>query len=230
MLAGLAALQMLAPSAALAGQDPCPEGGVKIDSGGGPMSFACPEGEVITGICVKAGQAGFCVGDGDPGAGEGCYEFSELGGSVGSVGGGGTGRDCRAISHSHFYCDEGEPPSDPVCGDGVIDEGELCDPPGPINDLLFCNEACQIVEDPPEDPVCGNGVTEAGEQCDPPGRIDGDHICTPTCQIVFDEEGEDPICGDGAIDPGEQCDPPGRINDDAVCTDVCLKVFDPLVN
>jgi hypothetical protein len=184
MLAGLVALQMLAPSEVRAGNNPCPAGGIKIDG----TSLTCPEGEVITGICVKAGRDGFGVGDGETSEGAGCYNFSGLGDSAGSVSGGGTGRNCKSVSNSTFYCSEGgDPPG--FCGDGVVDAGEQCDPPGPFNDDLFCNEACQFVEDPPEDPVCGNGVTEAGEGCDPPGPINEDLFCGEDCQIVDDPGG-----------------------------------------
>jgi hypothetical protein len=183
-LAGIVAFSTLPASNAAAGTEHCPDGGNKIDVGG-PMSFTCGEGGVITGICVKAGTKTYGVGDGAAeGGSEGCYEFSALGGSTGSVSGGGTGRDCKAISYSSFYCDEGEPPSEPVCGNEVVEEGEQCDPPGRISEALVCNDACQLVEAPGPDPVCGNGVVEAGEQCDPPGPITEAFRCSEACQIL----------------------------------------------
>ena len=185
-LAGL----LLLPSMTFAGNDACPDGGTKLDIEG-PAGFSCGEGEVLTGICAKAGRGGFGVGDGDPGSGAGCYEYSGIGDSAGSVGGGGTGRDCKTISHSVFYCGPGEPPNDPVCGDGVLEGDEQCEPPGRIDELFVCNEACQIIEVPlPDpDPVCGNGEVEAGEACDPPGRIDPLFVCTEGCQIMEDPSG-----------------------------------------
>jgi len=59
---------------------------------------------------------------------------------------------------------------DPVCGNGQIEAGEECEPPGTDD----CDDNCQIPE-----PVCGNEVVEDGEQCDPPGT-DG---CDDTCRL-----------------------------------------------
>ena len=182
---------MLAPDAAFAKKkrnarrappvEHCVEGGVKIDRPG-PQRFECFEGEVVSGICVKAGLETFGVGDGGEDAG--CYVFSELGTTEGSVSGGGTGRECKDISYTTFYCEPGEVP-EPVCGDGQVEGEEQCDPPGRIDELLVCNEACRLVEMPePEEPVCGNEIVEAGEACDPPGRIDELLVCTEGCQIV----------------------------------------------
>ena len=187
--AAIVALSALPASDAAAKTQHCPDGGTKV-SVEGPMSFSCGEGGVITGICVKAGTRTYGVGDGSSeGGSEGCYEFSELGGSTGSVSGGGTGRYCKDISYSSFYCDEGEPPSEPVCGNEIVEEGEQCDPPGAVSELLLCNEACLLVErpEPEPDPVCGNGVVEAGEQCDPPGPLTEVLRCSEVCQILGGE-------------------------------------------
>ncbi len=173
----------------------CAEGGIKIDRPG-PRSFECFEGEVVSGICVKAGTDAWGVGDGDRGDGAGCYTFSGLGTSTGSVSGGGTGPDCKDISYSAFYCEPGETP-EPVCGDGIVEGDEQCDPPGRIDEHLVCNEACRVVEipDPEPEPVCGNGVVEAGESCDPPGVIDETFVCSETCQISERPRGEEPPGG-----------------------------------
>ena len=199
--AGLLAALILLPTPGVAGNSPsCPEGGTKIDLEG-PAEFSCGEGEVLTGICVKAGRDGFGVGDGEAGNGSGCYAFSGVGGAAGSVAGGGTGPDCKTISHTVYYCGPGEPEPEPFCGDGVIEGIEQCDPPGRIDELLVCNEECQIVEVPsPEpEPFCGNQIIEAGEDCDPPGRIDELFSCSETCQII-----EDPLGGGGEEPGGEE--------------------------
>jgi cysteine-rich repeat protein len=208
LLAGLALV--LAPDAALAKKkkkrvrpappvEHCVDGGIKIDRPG-PQEFRCFEGEVVTGICVKAGTETWGVGTGDGGDGPGCYSFSELGGSAGSVSGGGTGPECKDISYTSFYCEPGEPPV-PVCGDGIIEGEEQCDPPGRINEGLVCNEACRLVEipEPEPEPVCGNGVVEAGETCDPPGLLGEGLGCTESCQIVEvpGEGGENGEGGEG---------------------------------
>jgi len=162
----------------------CADGGIKIDRPG-PQSFECFKGEVVSGVCLKAGTQTFGVGTGNGGRGEGCYTLSGLGTSTGATAGGGTGPDCKDISYSTFYCEPGEPPK-PACGDGEVEGDEQCDPPGRIDKNLVCNDACQIVEvpEPNPEPVCGNGEVEAGEACDPPGPLGKELVCDEKCQIV----------------------------------------------
>ncbi len=76
----------------------------------------------------------------------------------------------------------------PVCGNGVIELGEACDPP----DGDTCDSVCRIIVPP----VCGNFVIENGEQCDPPDGV----TCDSNCQTIA---APDPVCGDGTCDPGE---------------------------
>ncbi len=83
----------------------------------------------------------------------------------------------------------------PVCGDGVVEGGEECDPP----DGVHCDANCQW--------ICGDGVVQSGEECDPPDGV----TCDANCQIIY-------ICGDGVTDPGEECDDAGE---SATCDDDC---------
>src|SRR5262245_35521339 len=53
----------------------------------------------------------------------------------------------------------------PVCGNGVVEPGEDCDPP--YN--LFCAEGCVSTVCAPPATTCGNGTLDAGESCEPPG-------------------------------------------------------------
>jgi hypothetical protein len=79
-----------------------------------------------------------------------------------------------------------------LCGNGVVDPGEQCDPPS-VGCPFVCDSTCHTIAS-----VCGDGCVEPGEQCDPPQP----GVCTPNCTFV-------PIqCGNGVVDPGEQCDPP----------------------
>src|SRR5262245_35567349 len=62
-----------------------------------------------------------------------------------------------------------------VCGNGVVEDGEECDPP----DLVTCDFSCQHIGcDEPPPGLCGNGVLDAGEACEPPGTA----TCGRTCQ------------------------------------------------
>jgi cysteine-rich repeat protein len=79
-----------------------------------------------------------------------------------------------------------------VCGNGVIDPGEQCDPPKAGS----CSPNCQVIG------VCGDGVVQTGEQCDDGAAngTPGDH-CTTNCTFV-----QSVVCGDGIVQTGEQCD------------------------
>ncbi len=81
------------------------------------------------------------------------------------------------------------------CGNGVVEPGETCDPPGVPAGASgnICRADCT---------VCGDGVVDPGEDCDDGNNIPGDG-CEPDCSA--------PFCGDGIVGntPGETCDPPG---------------------
>ena len=87
----------------------------------------------------------------------------------------------------------------PCCGDGVVDEGEECDPP----DNESCDEYCLFIDPPPCSCGCDlncDGITTDEE------LLECEDLCGPGG-----------ICGDGIVDEGEQCDPP----DGATCDDNC---------
>lgn len=58
----------------------------------------------------------------------------------------------------------------PLCGNGVLDPEEDCDPPNGVT----CDASCQRI------PTCGDGIvdTALGEQCDPPDGVS----CNGSCQ------------------------------------------------
>ena len=118
MAAGVGILAIGLTGDAFAGGAQCPaDGENKVDVSGG-TSFTCPEGGVIIGVCVKAGDSVYGTGDTggeqlDPGP-AGCYGFGGVGTPTGTTSGGGTGRDCKEISHSSFYCGPGPTPT-PAC-------------------------------------------------------------------------------------------------------------------
>ncbi len=122
-----------------------------------------------------------------------------------------------------------------VCGNGVLDSGEDCDPPdmGGMTCLDFGSVmAAGLSCYPPGHPnectyqnnceLCGNGKIDPGEECDPPDM--GAKTCldygspvaaglkcypfgTPH-QCKYDPSGCSVIfCGDGNVDAPELCDP-----------------------
>lgn len=99
-----------------------------------------------------------------------------------------------------------------VCGNGVLEPGEVCDPgiAGSGNCYVTGTNACKGFDvaliDPP---VCGNGKLELSEPCDVELGTVGCTNCTvdlgyecptyDTCFLV-------PVCGDGVLQLGEECD------------------------
>jgi cysteine-rich repeat protein len=80
-----------------------------------------------------------------------------------------------------------------VCGNGAVEPGENCDPPGePPGAPDVCREDCFY---------CGDGQFQpAYEECEDGGNVDGDG-CDRNCNYEY--------CGNGVLQIGEKCDPPG---------------------
>ena len=79
-----------------------------------------------------------------------------------------------------------------ACGNGVVDEGELCD--DGINDGSYngCNPDCAALG-----PFCGDGVIDEPETCDDANE-DNEDDCTVVCGP--------PACGDNLVQANEECD------------------------
>ncbi len=122
----------------------------------------------------------------------------------------------------------------PVCGNGIIEDGEVCEK-GAYGDILngwdcekqvgagsfgtpACNQTCSGYDNGncTPAPKCGNGFVDPGESCD------GANLNGVTCVSLFGQgatgvpvcnslcngfgAGSCRYCGDGTIDPGEVCD------------------------
>ncbi|MEZ4367803.1 MAG: hypothetical protein R2939_16220 [Kofleriaceae bacterium] len=90
-----------------------------------------------------------------------------------------------------------------ACGDGVLDDGELCDDGNTVSGD-GCRADCQGLE------RCGDGFLDVSERCDcgddplalPPGCLTvNDDAPTALCDQACSR-----YCGDGVISGGEQCD------------------------
>ena len=167
-------------------------------------------------------------------------------------------------------------PGGGLCGNGVVDPGEECDPSSPggsfcapgttCTDQCVCEGGGSTTTTTTTTPgstttapggLCGNGVVDPGEECDPaspdggfPGSPGGGFcapgttctaqcVCaggsTTTCSsttttVVTTTTTTAPggLCGNGVLDPGEECDmsspagsflcPPGCTCDSLTCT------------
>ncbi|MCD6498296.1 MAG: DUF4215 domain-containing protein, partial [Deltaproteobacteria bacterium] len=117
---------------------------------------------------------------------------------------------------------------EPVCGNGVVEEGEECDEGASNSDTEpgACRTDCTR-------PGCGDGVIDPWEECDGTelagasceslGYLGGDLACGGDCR--FDKSGcqAPPECGNGVVEDGEECDGGVANADtyDATCTTHC---------
>lgn len=131
--------------------------------------------------------------------------------------------------------DGGVDAAPPVCGNGVVEPGELCDD-GNTNDADGCTNRCGPA-------TCGDGVVQPGEECDDGNRDDTDG-CLASCAKArcgdgkvqagveacddgntLDTDGcvrcQPARCGDGVVQAGvEACDDGNLVEDDG-CSNVC---------
>ena len=63
-----------------------------------------------------------------------------------------------------------------MCGNGTVDAGEQCDPPGGF----LCDSSCQTIDCSQPPSACGNGMLDPGEACEPPGA----GTCAPDCRTA----------------------------------------------
>jgi hypothetical protein len=96
----------------------------------------------------------------------------------------------------------------PMCGDGVTEGNETCDPPASCPTQCDDGDAC-TVEFLQGDPAncTSECVTTEIDQCGPP-----DGCCLPGCNAVADPDCA--VCGNGFIEAGETCDGNCPINCD----------------
>ncbi len=94
---------------------------------------------------------------------------------------------------------------DALCGDGVIDPGEECDPGDP---LIGPGQACRsgCIEN-----ICGDGDPGPDEACDDGNGVDDD-ACRNDCVPG--------TCNDGSVQDPEECDD-GNLDDSDACLSDC---------
>lgn len=117
---------------------------------------------------------------------------------------------------------------DNICGDGDIDDGEICEV-GDEKDcaelgsyvsgmLAKCNVDCDGYDTSVcEDQICGNYRKEGSEACDDGNEEDGDY-CSSDCTEITG------VCGDDIVQTNEECDDGNTISGDGcdlVCKNEC---------
>ena len=117
------------------------------------------------------------------------------------------------------------------CGNGILEQGEACDPAAPGWEDGGCTVDCR------REDGCGDGEEGPGESCDDGNNVNGDG-CNSNCIAEFGcgngvcEEGnfetcekcpEDccPECGDGELQAGEECDDGNNMGGDG-CSRGCV--------
>ncbi len=115
--------------------------------------------------------------------------------------------------------DDSTQPAEPVCGNGIIEQGEECDDGAANSDSTA--DACRTNCVPAH---CGDGVADSGEECDgndlgsqscdslglPPGTL----TCTSSCNLDTSGCQSAQNCGNGIVEEGEECDE-GEANSDS---------------
>jgi cysteine-rich repeat protein len=99
----------------------------------------------------------------------------------------------------------------PVCGNGQLEAGEVCDD-GNLDNGDGCEASCTATPAP----ICGDGVVGMGEACDDGNDVDTDGCtrqCTPTTSVPA-------ACGNGQLEAGEACDDGNAAANDG-CSSSC---------
>jgi cysteine-rich repeat protein len=137
-----------------------------------------------------------------------------------------------------FSSEESSSSSGPLCGNGVLDDEELCDRNYPCPEGMVCDVDCQCglfvtqesssalsLSDSSPTALCGNGIVESTEQCDD-GNISFMDGCLSSCAVEpgYACAGEPsncfPVCGDGIQISPEECDD-GNLTDGDGCSSIC---------
>jgi len=120
-------------------------------------------------------------------------------------------------------CDDGSGDKGSVCGNGVLENGELCDLDqfGDTTCLSLGFDAGELTCSPTCEPVtsgcraCGNQRLDPGEACEvtlgdrsclAAGYLLGIATCTEECTLETSGCEVPLACGNGLLDPGEACD------------------------
>lgn len=99
-----------------------------------------------------------------------------------------------------------------ICGNGIIEEGEICDDGAQNGQPGFCDDQCTAIVSA----TCGNGIIEDGELCDdgPDNGLPG-HCANNCLEFVS------ATCGNGILEDGEVCDDGDQNGEPLHCATDC---------
>jgi len=104
--------------------------------------------------------------------------------------------------------DSGQCVPENICGNGILDGGEVCEIGHSCAGGGEVCVDCQCIQPA----VCGDGQVTGEEACDTNGDVGcdyADYVCQQVCLgdcSACDPEGQPSCCGDGVPDDGEDCD------------------------
>ena len=96
----------------------------------------------------------------------------------------------------------------PACGNGILEEGEVCDDGDTVTNVCDYGQtectvcAADCTEQPGDTSFCGDTSVDAanGEECDDGNTVDGDG-CSSLCLVEVSS-----TCGDLSVEGDEQCE------------------------
>ena len=128
---------------------------------------------------------------------------------------------------------------EPVCGNGILEAGEVCDSNSQscrtatgYGGSQLCNASCDGWQACVTTEFCGDRIINNGEVCDSNSQscrtadgYGGSQLCNATCdgwQACVTTE----FCGDGIINGPEECDGQDGVPEGYICTNQCQLVID----
>ena len=205
--------------------------------------------KIYQSCCFRASRAVSALCMGGVFLGLGCQGVGSVNGEQKGLDASSAGADTLVIllpsGDAYSGHDVGLPPSSDapevaICGDGILQAGELCDD-GNLVPADGCTGVCTI-EPGYKCPTpgklcisvvtqaCGNGKIEGGEACDDGNIVNGDG-CSASCSVEAGWSCSIPnqpctpvvtpsICGNGTVESGEQCDDANTVSGDG-CSATC---------
>lgn len=122
-------------------------------------------------------------------------------------------------------------PTQPYCGDGIINGDEECDGEAGVGQYQMCSEQCTLIDltycgdnikQTPNDVGLGGPQNDGYEDCDGTDGVGDNQACTQQCTLINLE-----YCGDGIKNGEEECDGADGVGANQYCTEQCTLITLP---